>query len=83
MSAYQVMTLLLRLAVFAVLVFMAIVVANPKPAAPLISPPYCEGEPDTGFCSLDLSDGREYVIYTDPVTGEFVWFEQSWRDGSP
>lgn len=45
---------------------------------PLVKPVYCEGTPDTGFCYLDLSDGREYVIYTGD-TGKLDWYEQDWR----
>jgi hypothetical protein len=55
--------------------------ADPAPM-PLVGPPQCDGKPDVGFCYLDLSDGREYVIYTDPITGNLAWYEQDWRDGS-
>jgi hypothetical protein len=53
-----------------------------RPVPPLVAPPQCEGKPDVGFCFLDLSDGREYVIYTDPITGDLAWYEQDWKDGS-
>jgi hypothetical protein len=71
-----------------VLVIVAILVFMPhtppeQSKPPLIAPPHCEGDPTTGSCSLDLSDGREYVVYMDPTNGRMAWYEQDWRDGNP
>jgi hypothetical protein len=81
MTAYQIMNVVIRMGTFAVLAILAVIVANHRDAArlPLNAPPHC----DTATCYLDLSDGREYVIYPDPITGRLAWFVQDWRDGNP